>query len=231
MKYKKNSRGFTLIEILIVIAILGVLALLVSALYVPTQLRKARDASRKIDFKAIGNGLNQYYDTKGCYPSEFPSCHNPLVLGNSKYVGSMPCDPRLKTAYVYLTDGSSCSQWFKLYTNLENQQDQNIDDAGCRTGCGPQCQYNYGISSPNIGLDTCLPPQPTSTPIPPVSPTPTPMQYACSPGGGQEGLCELYDDPGRSQCPKVYPNDPTCSGGECSKNENRCKDSSGKHIP
>lgn len=230
MKYKKNSCGFTLIEILIVIAILGVLILLSSYLYVPAQLRKARDTARKIDFKAIGNGLNQYYDTKGCFPETLPSCHNPLVLGNSKYISVVPCDPRSKTAYLYLTDGSSCSQWFKLYTNLENLTDRNIDDAGCRSGCGPQCQYNYGISSPNIGLDRCII-QPTIAPTSAEPLTPTPIQYACSPGGGQTGLCEPYDDPARSQCPKVYPNDPTCAGGECSEHENRCKDSSGKHVP
>lgn len=231
MKRNINDRSFTLIEMLIVLAILGVLLLVGSALAVPAQLKKARDAGRKIDFKAIASALNQYYDSEGCYPSTLPSCHNPLVLGANSYLQAMPCDPRLKTSYIYLTNGNSCNQWFKLYTNLENLSDRNIDDVGCRLGCGPQCQYNYGVASPNIGLDKCLQ-QPTTEPTSeiPISRTPTPIQYACSPGGGQEGLCEMFDDPQRSQCPKVYPNDPTCAG-ECSEKENKCKDSSGKHIP
>lgn len=231
MKKSIKNRSFTLIEILIVITIIGILLLVGSALAVPAQLRKARDAGRKIDFKAITSALNQYYDSESCYPLTLPSCHNPLAVGASKYLAVMPCDPRLKTAYIYLTDGTSCSQWFKIYTNLENSGDRNIDDIGCRSGCGPECKYNYGAASSNIGLDKCLL-QPTSEPTSgiQISPTPTPIQYVCGPGGGQEGICEAYDDPVRSQCPKVYPNDPTCAG-ECPERENRCQNSSGKHIP
>lgn len=63
----------------------------------------------------------------------------------------------------------------------------------------------------------------TSTPIP----TPTPALYVCAPGGGQSGSCEVYADPERSECPKVYTNNPTCNN-ECSDPHNRCKNSSGK---
>lgn len=245
MKRKKHlpEKGLSLIEILVVITLLG--GLIVS-LYPPiiSQIRKARDARRKIDFNLIANSLNQNYDSTGCFPKSISQCNQPLILNEIQYLSPIPCDPKTKTSYVYLSDGNNCSNWFKLYTNLERREDINIDLVGCRSGCGPSCQYNFGVSSPNIGLDYCLPPvSPTSTPIPvptssplptatPQPPTPTPILYACSPASGPmpEGQCESYDDPILSECPKVYPNDPTCAN-ECQFQENRCANNRGKNKP
>lgn len=217
--FLKTRRGFTLIEILIVLAIIGVLLLVTSQIYVSHQLKRARDTTRKIDFKTIANNFEEYYESRGCYPQSLPVCHSQLTLGNLKFVSNMPCDPLLKNSYVYETDGTLCSQWFRLYANLENTQDKSIDEVGCRNGCGPDCQYNYGVASSNMGLYKC-----------PVSATPTPIQYVCAPGGGQTGNCEAFIVPTLSECPKVYPDDPTCNN-ECSDNDNRCKDSSGKYKP
>lgn len=233
MKRKKDGpeRALSLIEVLIVISIIGLLFFL---LFPPitTQLKKARDARRKLDLDMIAKNLEQDYDSIGFYPEIVPNCNQS---------DSIPCDPKTRTNYTYLSDGNEKSSWFKLYTNLERDLDSSIDLAGCRYGCGPDCQYNYGVSSPNIGLDYCLPEVsptpssiiPTSTPGQPTptrTPTPTPIQYACSPASGPmpEGQCEAYDDPILSECPKVYPNDPTCAS-ECENKDNRCRNARGKN--
>lgn len=132
--YRNKCRGFTLIEIIIVLAIIGILLLVTSQIYVSSQLKKARDTTRKLDFKTIANNFEEYYEAQGCYPQSLPTCHGQLTLGNLKFISNMPCDPLLKNAYVYETDGTACSQWFRLYTNLENIQDKIIDDIGCRGG-------------------------------------------------------------------------------------------------
>ncbi len=216
--------GFTLLEMVIATAILGVLALLITTT-VAGQIKKARDAKRKIDFNSIQKSLEQYYDSAACYPSVLPSCNQRLSLGSTTYLAGVPCDPQSQTPYVYVANAGLCSPWYILYTNLEKTDDISIDLAGCRYGCGPQCQYNFGIASPNTSLERCA--GPTATPVPTSPPTPTPILYACSPGYNR---CEQYDDPTISLCPKVYPDNPTCSN-ECIVNANRCKNSAGKHVP
>jgi len=232
VKTKNKRQGFSLIEVLIVLAVLAVLYLLIFPTII-SQLAKANDARRKLDFNLIAKSLEQAYDSIGYYPQTLPVCDQPLILNGNNYLTSIPCDPKTKIAYFYQSDGSENSSWFKLYARLERSDDKTIDMIGCRYGCGPDCKYNLGVSSPNIGLDYCLP-DVTPTPIPTgptsIPSTPTPILYACSPSASSGGHCEIYDDPALSECPKVYPNDPTCAG-ECGVKENRCQNAKGKHTP
>lgn len=63
----EEYRGFTLIEILIVIAIVG-LILLVIFLVVPTMQRSARNHNRKAAVGYTSASLNEYKATQGVYP-------------------------------------------------------------------------------------------------------------------------------------------------------------------
>lgn len=217
--------SFSLIEILIIVAILGVVVFLILVV-VSVQLKKARDARRKADIEMLRKALDEYYDTFNYYPQTLPACDGSFKLGETNLISSVPCDPQTKKPYVYETDGKQYSAWYRLYAKLENTYDPIIDILGCRQGCGADCSYNYGVASPNIGLSYCPSSLPTATP--------TPLQYACSPGGGQLGQCELFDDPVKSQCPLVFPNDSQCllnGVNACSNPHNRCLNSSGKHVP
>lgn len=230
MSSRKN-KGLSLLELIIVIAILGVLALL-SIFFASTQLERARDAKRKADITNIRNGLEQYYDTTHCYPQTLQSCGGSLSQGTDNYLYNIPCDPKTSKPYMYVSDGSACSSSFQVYSTLEIKDDKAISYVGCTYGCGPQCKYNYGASSPNQSLTNCPgptnTPAPTRPPTPTNSPTPTPLQYVCAPGGGSTGSCEVYAYPTMSLCPTVYPNDPTC-GSNCSDPKKRCKNASGKY--
>ena len=64
---KKNS-GFTIIELLIVIIVIGILATLVIVTYNGIQ-QKARDTKRKTDINAVQGQVEAYFAQNGKYPT------------------------------------------------------------------------------------------------------------------------------------------------------------------
>jgi prepilin-type N-terminal cleavage/methylation domain-containing protein len=78
MKNRTNfHQGFTLLELLVVISIIGILVTMALAAYSTAQMR-ARNSKRIDDMKAIQNGMEQYYSDHNAYPLA-ASC-NPGVL-------------------------------------------------------------------------------------------------------------------------------------------------------
>ena len=208
-KRLKTVQGFTLVELLIVIFVLALLTTF-SSLIIPTSLKKARDARRKADLEKIFVALNDYHSDKNCFPDTLPDCGQNLGPDNSPYLKNFPCSPKGES-YAYQTDEERCHQWFKILTKLEYLADFGINKVGCQNGCGPECQYNYGLSSTNIRLNQgCV------------------IYYACLP----DGSCAAFEDPEKSRCPRSFENDPTCGGeGSCELKDNRCHDASGKKVP
>lgn len=223
---KKFARSFTLVEILVVLTLISAVSVY-SFQQIPVQLQKARDAVRKNQINLIKKGIEEYYQDSGCYPETIPSCKNALVLGDLVINDSLPCDPETKLSYTYVPEVSDCPKWFQIYGNLEYTQDKIIDKIGCRDGCGPNCQFNYGAASTNQNLNPfCSQSQGSNQSDPVPTSTPAPVnndQYVCSPNGS----CEIYMNPELSGCPDIYLNDPTCQSA-CSDKNNRCHDARGK---
>jgi prepilin-type N-terminal cleavage/methylation domain-containing protein len=65
---KKENRGFTIVELLIVIVVIGILAGLVITTYNGIQ-QKARNTERQTDLKALQGQLEAYTAENGRYPS------------------------------------------------------------------------------------------------------------------------------------------------------------------
>jgi prepilin-type N-terminal cleavage/methylation domain-containing protein len=68
MKRIAKQQGFTIVELLIVIVVIGILALLVVTTFTGIQ-QKARDTERETDVKAIHGQVEAYYAQNGKYPT------------------------------------------------------------------------------------------------------------------------------------------------------------------
>lgn len=70
-----TARGFTLVELLIVIALLGVIATIVIAAINPIeQANRASDAGKKADASQIVSALQRYYASHNLYPWNASTC-------------------------------------------------------------------------------------------------------------------------------------------------------------
>ena len=75
---KKAQKGFTIIELLIVIAIIAILALLVLNNFQGAQA-KARDQQRTTDINNIHGKLEEFYNENNAYPSTFTAATFPGI--------------------------------------------------------------------------------------------------------------------------------------------------------
>ncbi|HZL07986.1 MAG TPA: prepilin-type N-terminal cleavage/methylation domain-containing protein [Candidatus Dormibacteraeota bacterium] len=65
---KKRNQGFTIVELLIVIVVIGILALLVITTYSGIQA-KARNSKRQTDIQSLQTQLEAFFSQNGYYPS------------------------------------------------------------------------------------------------------------------------------------------------------------------
>lgn len=114
----RQKGGFTLIEVLTVMVIIGILVSLTSFIY-SSALKTSRDSQRISDLAFIQNALEQFYLDNRSYPEytdklpDLPQATFQLESGRGecqqntkkylspRYVGDLPQDPAYKLTLVY----------------------------------------------------------------------------------------------------------------------------------
>lgn len=128
-----NNRGFTLIELMIVMTVIALVALVGLASNYFTSQKKARDSERKSDLNQYRIALETYASQKnGVYPKRSGAVKASTILCltdlGSNFLSACPEDPKASTTvyYRYQTDnpggcnnGDACATKFILWAKLE----------------------------------------------------------------------------------------------------------------
>ncbi len=120
MKISPRHRGFTLIEVLLVVVIIAILAgIVIIAVNPARQIAQTNNAQRDNDVRAILDAVHQYgIDNRGVLPSAITAVATVVGSGVGEidicadlvptYVSAMPYDPTTATAsYTDCTDYST----------------------------------------------------------------------------------------------------------------------------
>lgn len=172
------KKGFTLVELLIVMAIIAILATLIVGGFRSSQMR-GRDAQRKGDLKQLANAIEIFYSDYNAYPpasgTQLAACsYNPATgngsacswgsgsMNDSKttYMRTVSKDPVNAQNYVYRV--STDKKQFQLFARLENTEDKNCIAGDCANPgititCGGSYICNFGVASPNTNPTDTLP--------------------------------------------------------------------------
>ncbi|HSX02905.1 MAG TPA: prepilin-type N-terminal cleavage/methylation domain-containing protein [Candidatus Saccharimonadia bacterium] len=129
-KHLRSKQGFTLLELLIVIVIIGILALLIIP-NITSAPKKARDTQRKTDLKAIQKGLEEYFVSNNVYPNALSD----LTASNPPILKTVPTDPKNSGEYVYTYTPANTNSTYTLHGCLENGGDSGTGVVSGDSAC------------------------------------------------------------------------------------------------
>lgn len=130
----KMRRGFTLVELLVVISIIAILAALATISFTSTQ-KQTRDTQRKSDLKQYQNALEVYANkNNGLYPmwGNEVSAAGVQFCNGSLALAQCPQDPKYSSDNTYyyhyesdgtLNNGSATATKYILFATLESDPD------------------------------------------------------------------------------------------------------------
>lgn len=138
MKKSKQKYGFTLVELLVVVAIIGLLTTMV-VISIQRVKAKARDAQRVSDINSIATALTLYHNDFNTYPVYDGNITGTDVvstaLEGTGTISSVPVDPLNQSAsgcdslagyyyYYQSIDGMTYSLWYCLETDSVHGKDK-----------------------------------------------------------------------------------------------------------
>jgi general secretion pathway protein G len=140
------SLGFTLVELLVVISLIGILASIM-IVNIGGFRERVRDTERKKDILQLQTALELYRSDVSAYPAALPGCGSNLSNAGTVYMQKVPCDPLGTPAwgasYKYTLVGGA----YTLYACLENANDSEKDSTK-QAACGATAKASYTVTSP-----------------------------------------------------------------------------------
>lgn len=88
-----KRKGFTLLELLVVISIIGILVAMGTVSYSTAQ-KKGRDSKRKSDLKSIQNAMEECYSLDTAYPTTITGGAALTCTGGAQVMTTTPQDPK-----------------------------------------------------------------------------------------------------------------------------------------
>jgi general secretion pathway protein G len=113
-RIRKQDAGFTLVELMIVMAIIGVLAVVAVPSYI-SAIKHAREAVLKEDLHILRSGIDSYTMDK----QKAPQALDDLV--QEGYLKTIPEDPMTRSTGTWVTDTSDAMRSL-------DQTDPGVDD-------------------------------------------------------------------------------------------------------
>lgn len=123
MKKSKLNKGFTLVELLVVISIIGILTTLLMINFVGTR-EKANDSKKVQDLNSIKNALRMYYNDNQSYPTG-TNCFDCLntAIGSSY----LPNISSIGYTYSQLNSGDGFILTVSLESGSNNSNESQIN--------------------------------------------------------------------------------------------------------
>jgi len=98
----KKNQGFTLLELIIIIVIIGILAAIATPAF-KSAITSTKEAALRSDLYIMRDGIDQYKADKKAYPKELED------LVTSKYLRFIPVDPMTQKS-DWKTESSSATE-------------------------------------------------------------------------------------------------------------------------
>jgi prepilin-type N-terminal cleavage/methylation domain-containing protein len=133
MTLQRKNEGFTIVELLIVIVVIGILAALVVTTFTGIQQR-ARNTERETDIKAVHGQLEAYYAQNGSYPFRDDVNNATWRSTNMKGLDAEALkDPKGTAQTLTATPGTSPPSY--------GYNPAQTDDSACTTAAGNCTKY------------------------------------------------------------------------------------------
>lgn len=138
-KHNLGSKGFTIVELLIVIVVIGILALLVITTYSGIQA-KARNAKRQTDIQSIQTQLEAFFSQNGYYPSltdlqtgtsTTTNADSTWVTTNMKSLDQTALTDPSNTASSKYLQSTPQAKWYSYQVTNSSDTSCESDDTTC----------------------------------------------------------------------------------------------------
>ena len=153
-----KQKGFTLLELLVVISIIGLLASIL-VINLTSARRRARDTKRIADIRNLQTAAEDYFGKIGKYPTVISDL---VTAGN---IPVWPLDPLAPSGTTCTGNADNC-YYYAIYPSTNPYSyhfGASMEDSGstllnqdrdCNSSTGAACPYTSAYTNPFNGADT-----------------------------------------------------------------------------